>query len=300
MDELPKIISVDDHVVEPPHVWQAWLPQKYREKGPRVERKRWGDFKHLPGAKYEMVEDPGGLWGDAWHYEDRLIYVHKRFVAIPQEAVTPGVDGGVDFDRTKMVMKAVTYDEMLPGCYDRDARIADFELNWMDGSLPFPTFPRFCGQTFYEGDDKELGLACVRAYNDWMVEEWCGPSGGVNIPLCLIPLWDVELAAEETERNAKRGVRAICFSELPHHLKLPTTYYHGRIFGCFTADHHGLHNLDAVGRDNICFEVDYPHTDTTWPYSKAYVEKITAHLDDQMTYKVLRGNAIKMLELDRV
>jgi predicted TIM-barrel fold metal-dependent hydrolase len=80
----------------------------------------------------------------------------------------------------------------------------------------------------------------------------------------------------------------------------PSTYYHGRIFGCFTADHHGLHNLDAVGRDNICFEVDYPHTDTTWPYSKAYVEKITAHLDDQMTYKVLRGNAIKMLELDRV
>jgi predicted TIM-barrel fold metal-dependent hydrolase len=358
-----------------------------------------------------MHEDPEGLWGDAWYYEDRLIYVHKRFVAIPQEAVTPGADGDLpDFDRTKMVMTAVTYDEMIPGCYDRDARVKDFELNWMDGSLPFPTFPRFCGQTFYEGDDKDLGLACVKAYNDWMVEEWCGPSGGVNIPLCLIPLWDVELAAKETERNAQRGVRAICFSELPHHLKLPTihsgywdplfqvcndwgvticmhigssstnpaaspdapggvggtlafnnsmasladwlfsgkliefpklklaysegqigwipyaleradtvweqhdswqhskeripeppsTYYHGRIFGCFTADHHGLHNLDAVGRDNICFEVDYPHTDTTWPYSKAYVEKITAHLDDQMTYKVLRGNAITMLELDRV
>ena len=66
------------------------------------------------------------------------------------------------------------------------------------------------------------------------------------------------------------------------------------------ADHHGLHSLDAVGRDNICFEVDYPHTDTTWPWSSQYVERITAHLDDQMTYKVLRGNAIKMLELDRV
>ncbi len=169
------------------------------------------------------TEDPEGLWGDAWYYEDQLIYVHKRFVAIPQAATT-GEGENIEFDRSQMVMTALTYDEMRPGCYEREARVADLALNWTDGSLPFPTFPRFCGQTFYEGEDKELGLACVQAYNDWMVEEWCGPSGGVNIPLCLIPLWDVELAAAETLRNAKRGVRAICFSELPHHLKLPTIH----------------------------------------------------------------------------
>ena len=79
----------------------------------------------------------------------------------------------------------------------------------------------------------------------------------------------------------------------------PSTYYYGRIFGCFTADHHGLANLDAVGPDNICFETDYPHTDTTWPHSREYAEKITAQLDDETTYKVLRGNAIRMLDLDR-
>ena len=33
--ELPKIISVDDHVIEPPHVFQEWLPQRFREQGPR-------------------------------------------------------------------------------------------------------------------------------------------------------------------------------------------------------------------------------------------------------------------------
>ena len=60
-------------------------------------------------------------------------------------------------------MTALTYDEMRPGCWDRDERIKDMELNWVDGSLPFPTFPRFCGQTFYVGDDKDLGLACVKA-----------------------------------------------------------------------------------------------------------------------------------------
>src|SRR5258708_3189360 len=131
--DLPKIISVDDHVVEPPHVWQTWLPERYREKGPRVERKKWGDFKLMPGARYEMAEDPDGLWGDAWVYEDRLIYVQKRFVAIPQ-ASTTDTDDGVLFDRSQMVMKALTYDGMRKGCWDRDARIEDIELNWVGGS----------------------------------------------------------------------------------------------------------------------------------------------------------------------
>jgi len=404
---LPKIISVDDHVVEPAHVWQRWLPDRYRARGPRVERKRWGAFVHTAGAKYEMHEDPEGPWGDAWLYEDRLIYVHKRFVAIPADAVS-GEGTTLTLDRSKMPMTAITYDDMRPGCWDRDERVKDMALNGMDGSLPFPTFPRFCGQTFSEGEDKELGLACVRAYNDWMVEEWCGPTGGMNIPLCLIPLWDPQLAVAEVLRNAERGVRAICFSELPTRLGLPSIHtghwdpllaacndtgvticmhigssssnpvaspdapdgvgntlafnnsmasladwlysgkliefprlklaysegqigwipyvleradtvwdlhegwmhskalvpeppstYYGRVFGCFTADRHGLRSLAEVGPDNICFEVDYPHTDTTWPNSPAYVEKLLAGFDDDVAYKVLRGNAIRMLELDR-
>jgi predicted TIM-barrel fold metal-dependent hydrolase len=79
----------------------------------------------------------------------------------------------------------------------------------------------------------------------------------------------------------------------------PSTYYKGRIFGCFTADKHGLANLEAVGEDNICFETDYPHSDTTWPDSQAYAEKMVTGLPDDVAYKVLRGNAIQMLSLDR-
>ena len=220
--ELPKIISVDDHVVEPRHVWQTWLPKKFREKGPRVEQAKWAPFEHKPGAKYTNVMDDDGMAGDYWIFEDKVIYVHKRFVAIPLVA-TPGGDLA-KFDRTVMEMTPVTYDEMRPGCYDRDARVEDMAANWVDGSLPFPTFPRFCGQTFMEADDHELGLACVRAYNDWMIEEWCEPSGGVNIPLGLIPLWDADLAAAEVERNAARGMHAICFSEIPPRLGLPSIH----------------------------------------------------------------------------
>ena len=101
-----------------------------------------------------------------------------------------------------MFLAALTYDEMRPGCYDPKARVDDLALSGVDGSLAFPTFPRFCGQTFMEGNDLELGLECVRAYNDWMIEDWCADSDGHLIPLCLMPLWDVELAVAEIRRNA--------------------------------------------------------------------------------------------------
>ncbi len=39
-----------------------------------------------------------------------------------------------------------------------------------------------------------------------------------------MPLWDAQLAAKEIERNAARGVRAVCFSELPTRLNLPSIH----------------------------------------------------------------------------
>jgi len=403
-----EIISVDDHIVEPAHLWQDRLPAKLRGQGPRIERARWGDMSLGHGAAYHQEMTDDGEWGDYWVYEDRIIYVHKRHVAIPLDA-TP--DGDLQrFDRLKMPIAPLTYDEMRHGCYEPKARVEDLAAAGVDGSIAFPTFPRFCGQTFMEGTDLDLGLECVKAYNDYMIEEWCAGSDGHLIPLCLIPLWDIDLAVAEMLRNAERGARAICFSEIPTHLGLPSihtghwdplfaaaeatkttlcmhigssskmpsaspdapastaimlscnnsmasladflfsgvlvrfpelklsysegqigwipyaleraddtweyhspwtnaketipeppsTYYRGRIFGCFTNDVHGLHNIDAVGEDNVCFETDYPHTDTTWPWAQREIARMTAHLTDAQRYKVYRGNAIRMLDLDRV
>ena len=49
----------------------------------------------------------------------------------------------------------------------------------------------------------------------------------------------------------------------------PSTYYYRQIYGCFFRDQHGIDALDKVGVDNITFETDYPHTDSTWPDTKA-------------------------------
>jgi predicted TIM-barrel fold metal-dependent hydrolase len=53
-----------------------------------------------------------------------------------------------------------------------------------------------------------------------------------------------------------------------------------------------------VGEDNITFETDYPHTDSTWPDTKAVAEKLVDGLTDEQIYKAMRGNAIRMLNLD--
>lgn len=398
MAELPKIISVDDHVVEPPHTWQNWLPAKFKDRGPRIERRGIGEIKHVGGGSYQQTFDPDGPPADCWIFED-LVYIHKRHVA------------AVGYSRDEMTMAPMTYDEMRPGCYDPKERVKDMELNWVDGSLCFPTFPRFCGQTFAEATkDRELGLACVEAYNDFMVEEWCGDSGGVLIPLIIVPLWDAELAAAEVRRNAERGVHAVCFSEIPPHLGLPSihsgfwdpfiaaceetattinmhigsssrmpatspdapdavaatlsfnnsmaslsdwlfsgklvqfpnvklaysegqigwlpyileradtvweehrawlhtkdllpeppsNYYRRNVFGCFFRDYHGVKYRDDIGIDTITFETDYPHTDSTWPHTKKVAEEHLEGLSDEEKYKILRGNAIRMLSLDRV
>jgi predicted TIM-barrel fold metal-dependent hydrolase len=61
-----------------------------------------------------------------------------------------------------------------------------------------------------------------------------------------------------------------------------------------------MKNLDSVGVDNVCFETDYPHTDTSWPDTVAVVQEMLEGVPDDIAYKVVRGNAIKMLGLDRV
>jgi predicted TIM-barrel fold metal-dependent hydrolase len=393
---IPKIISVDDHVVEPPHVWRTWLPARFRDRGPRIERRGVAGMRHVGGGHYEQVfADDAPERADCWVYED-LVYVHKRHVA------------AVGYPRDEMTMTPMTYDEMRPGCYDPAARIADNELNHVEASLCFPTFPRFCGQTFAEAKDRDLALACVRAYNDWMVEEWCGDSGGRLIPLVIVPLWDAELAAAEVRRNAARGVHAVCFSEIPVHLGLPSihsgswdpffaacqearvtvnmhigsssrmpatspdaptgvaatlsfnnamasmsdwlfsgklvqfpeltlaysegqigwipyileradtvwqehrawartqelvpeppsTYYYRQIYGCFFRDRHGIEAIDAVGPDNVTFETDYPHTDSTWPDTRKVAEELMAGVPQEVVDKVMRTNAARMLHLD--
>ena len=75
----------------------------------------------------------------------------------------------------------------------------------------------------------------------------------------------------------------------------PSTYYYRQVFGCFFRDRHGLNSLNEVGVDNITFETDYPHTDTTWPNTKEVADEMMGHLPEDVVWKIVRGNAARML-----
>ncbi|MFK7898154.1 MAG: amidohydrolase family protein [Myxococcota bacterium] len=205
---LPKIISVDDHVVEPPDLWSNRLPANLQERGPRIVRER-GAFGGPTGLAW--TPDPAGEWADIWYY-DGLVSPFSRLSA----AVGLG----------DLAFGTTTFDEIRPGCWKQKERLEDMDANHVEVSICFPnTLPRFCGQTFMEREDKDLSLLCVRAYNDWMIDEWCAGEGhGRLIPLTIIPLWDVDLAVKEIHRCAAKGSHAVAFSENPHPLGLPSVH----------------------------------------------------------------------------
>src|SRR5262245_60934776 len=182
MPEIPKIISVDDHVVEPPHVWQDRLPERYRETGPRVVREKIAEMKFVGGVYSYRAAQPGedGTWCDWWYYED-LRYPMTRVMS------------AVGVPRDEVTISPITFDDMRPGSFDPKPRLEDMDVNHVDVSLSFPTFPRFCGQTFKEAKDRELADLCVKAYNDWMFDEWCAGSSGRLVPLPIVQLWDAQL-----------------------------------------------------------------------------------------------------------
>jgi predicted TIM-barrel fold metal-dependent hydrolase len=209
--ELPWIVSVDDHVVEPPAVWTDRLPAADRDRGPHVVQDTClttGDPQTLRVHYTKGGEGPVVDW---WVYED-LVKIVPKVVAC---AGYPVADHTID---------PIAYRDMRPGCYDPAARLLDMDLNRTERSLCFPFITRFCGQMFLESKDKSLAQRCVTAYNDWMIDEWCGNSGGRLLPVCLIPLWDPQSAAAEIRRNAARGCRAVTFPEMPHHLGLPSIH----------------------------------------------------------------------------
>jgi predicted TIM-barrel fold metal-dependent hydrolase len=187
---LDWLISVDDHVLEPPHLWVDRVAAKDRDRAP-----------------HQVVEGDMEFW----------VYDGKRYPS-------SGLSAVAGKKKEEFSPEPVTYAEMRPGCYDAKARIEDMDRAGILASLCFPTVTRFCGQLFMEASDRDFGFVCLQAYNDWMIEEWCAAAPGRYIPLVLIPMWDPPLAAKEMERCAAKGATAFAFSENPAPLGLPTIH----------------------------------------------------------------------------
>jgi predicted TIM-barrel fold metal-dependent hydrolase len=372
------MVSVDDHCVEPPDLFDHHLSEPYRsrDEAPRIHRRRDGS--------------------DVWMFNGQKI----PNVGLNAVAGRPKDEYGIE---------PTAFDEMRPGCWNIHDRVKDMDAGGVLASMCFPSFPGFSGRVFAAADDKDFALAVVRAYNDWHVDEWCGAYPGRFIPMGLPVLWDAELAAEEVRRLARKGVHSLTFTEnpatlgydsfhspswdplweacsdegvvvsihlgssgqlavtapdapidvmitlqpmnicqaaadllwsrIPKHFpdlrfalseggtgwipyfldRLDRTYdmhhlWTGQDFGdlkpsdvfrrhfltCFIADPVGVALRDMIGIDNIAWECDYPHSDSSWPQAPEELASVlaVASVADDETAKITHLNAMRWYSFD--
>ena len=368
------LVSVDDHVVEPPTVFDGRLPKKYVDLAP----------------KFITRDDRTSAW----------VYEGQELTNVALNAVAGRPPEEYGFEPT-------SFDQIRPGTWNIDDRIKDMDANGVLGSLCFPSFTGFCGQLFARTADKDVALAMIQAYNDWHIDEWCGTHPGRLIPCALPTIWDPQLMADEVRRTAAKGCHAVTFSENPaklgypsfhtdhwdpfwaacedvgtvvclhigsssvmvstaddapvdvmitltpmnivqaagdliwspvlrkfpnlrialseggigwipylleridyvyqHHKawtfqdfgdQLPSQVFKERIITCFIDDAFGLANREYLNLDNITWECDYPHSDSTWPHAPELLWKSLTGLSDAEINKITHENPMRIFNYD--
>ena len=116
-------ISVDDHVVEPPHVFVDHIEPKFRDRAPRI------------------VERDGA---EGWLWEDR--FYPLTFQGNAQTRKFRAGEAGRGDD-----LYARRYEDMIPAAYDVHERVRAMDEDGVWAELLFPTFPRFGGTQFLAG-----------------------------------------------------------------------------------------------------------------------------------------------------
>jgi predicted TIM-barrel fold metal-dependent hydrolase len=178
------LVSIDDHFIEPPDMYKNHVPKKWLDDMPKVVRSDQGI--------------------DEWVFQG-------------ERTSTPfGMAATVGWPSEQWGFNPGTYSELRPGCFDVHERVRDMNANGVLASMNFPTMAGWNARTFAESHDKELALVMLRAYNDWVIDEWCAAYPGRFIPLGIVPMWDIDFAVEEVHRIGKKGCRSVSFLETPH------------------------------------------------------------------------------------
>jgi len=247
------LVSVDDHIIEPANLFERHVSAKYKDQAPRVVTFRGGEQR--------------------WKFQDRLI----------PTIASCAVSGR---KREELGAEASNYEDMRSGCYDSAARVADMNANGVLSSVCFPTMTGFAGQLFLDKSDPDLMLAMIRAYNDWHVQDWCGPHPGRFIPLGFVPLWDTDLAIAEIERMARMGVRTVCLPENPSALGLPSIH---RDYWLPVLDALVDHDMVVSIHIGTAGPPPYPSMDTPQDWFNSVINLLAAHtMADWVFSPVLR------------
>ena len=179
------LISTDDHVQEPPDLWSA-----------RLSKNQWGD--RVP----HLARTPEGT--EQWMVDGQVLlggHAARVGALMPDRNTEPA-----------------RWDEVPPAAYEPSERLKVMDAAGIDYSVLFPTVAGMAGEAFGRLQDSEFELACVQAYNDWLIEEWAGASDRF-IPQCIVPIWPPEATVAEIRRAVEMGHRGVVFPAMPMDLR---------------------------------------------------------------------------------
>ena len=169
------LVSVDDHLVEPPDLFERHLAREVR--GPVRRRSSTTTTAPTSGPSTGRSIPNIGL---------------NAVAGRPKE------EYGID---------PTAFDEMRPGCFDVHERVKDMNAGGVLGSMNFPCLPGFAGRLFAAADDKDLALAVLaRPTTTGTSTSGAAAYPGRFIPMALPVLWDAELAAEEMRAARQEGL----------------------------------------------------------------------------------------------
>jgi predicted TIM-barrel fold metal-dependent hydrolase len=177
------LISADSHVIEPPDLWDKWLPRKYQDQAPK------------------LVSDGDG--GDAWQYR----------------AGTPGEPLGlvtcVGTRPEQLKWTGASYkDNIHPACYAGKERLNVLDVDGIDAEVIYPPQRAMIHFMNFK-QDVELQIAGLRAYNDWLAEDFCAADPARLVPVAQMPNAGVERAVAELRRAAETGHRGVIVTAWP-------------------------------------------------------------------------------------
>jgi predicted TIM-barrel fold metal-dependent hydrolase len=176
-----RIVDADCHILEPPDIWENWLPKRYADKAPR------------------LVRDPQG--GDAW------------LTAVGGDPDPIGLVStpGMPYDQFRWF--GVTYVQARKGCYNGEARLADMDLDGVYAEVLFP--PQRTMSHFLGDDDPDFVLAGVEAYNNFLFEEFCAAEPSRLIGLAQMPSIGIDATVDGLRKAKARGAHGVLISNWP-------------------------------------------------------------------------------------
>jgi predicted TIM-barrel fold metal-dependent hydrolase len=177
-----RLIDADCHTVEPRHIWETWLPEEFRDRAPT------------------LVKDEEG--GDAWFFGEGKPLMYLGLVATP----------GMRYEDIKW--RGYTYQTIRKGCWDGKARLEDMDFDGVDAEFLYPsqrTMYHFMG-------NKDVGFhrAGVRAYNDWLHEEFSAHDPERLFGLAQMPNLGAQEAIAEMKRCREKGMRGVIITAWPN------------------------------------------------------------------------------------